>query len=147
MLTCNQKNMLIYAFESTFVLDHKSFVEWQVNSVHAKLPGLRSLVGPRFWIVPNQICGYQCATWLVHKHHLQSQAAVYYRCLVQQHGLHSVLFQRKSISMLLYKHDITWQTVEAQLSPLFSQTQCSWARLVEMVTSLKKGMFRTGTAS
>ncbi len=55
----------------TFVFDHEVFVEWQVHSVHAKLPSLCALWSAGARVVPDQVCGYQRATWLMHKHHLQ----------------------------------------------------------------------------
>ena len=57
-------------FAHTFVFDHELLVEGQVHSVHAKLPSLGPFWSARTRIVPNQVCGYQGAAWLVHKHHL-----------------------------------------------------------------------------
>lgn len=56
----------------TFVFDHKVFVKWQVHSVHAKLPGLCAFWSAGARVVPDQVCGYQRATWLMHKHYLHA---------------------------------------------------------------------------
>ena len=56
----------------TFVFDHKPFVEWQVHSVHTKLPGLCAFWSARARIVPDQVCSYQCAAWLMHKNYLHA---------------------------------------------------------------------------
>ncbi len=56
----------------TFVFDHEVFVEWQVHSVHAKLPSLCALWSAEARVVPDQVCSDQRAAWLVHKHHLHA---------------------------------------------------------------------------
>ena len=71
----------------TFVFDHKLFVKWQVHSVHAKLPGLCAFWSTGARVVPDQVCGYQCATWLMHKHHLH--AMVECPCRLVENCCHS----------------------------------------------------------
>ena len=81
----------------TFVFDHERFVEWQIHSVHAKLPGLCAFRSAGARVVPDQVCSYQSAAWLVHKHHLH--AIVECPCRLIENRYHSQT-----------PFDLTWKT-------------------------------------
>ena len=74
-----QLNILIAACEWSQLamfrssLQHTPSVEWQVHSVHAKLPQLHIGRGPfgiGAWVIPDEVSGNERARGDMHKHDL-----------------------------------------------------------------------------